>query len=48
MRTIAGIFIVILATIFELIGRIFHAIGAVAMSTAIMLIGLVSNTDLSK
>lgn len=48
MKTLTGILIVILATIFELIGKVLHAIASVAMSTAIMLIGLVSERDLSK
>ena len=48
MKTIVCILVVILATMFELAGRVFHAVGSVAMSTAIMLIGLVSDHDLSK
>lgn len=48
MRTIVGIFIVILATIFELIGRIFHVFGDIAMSTAIMLLKTISHTNLSE
>lgn len=48
MRTLGSILVVILATMFELLGRVLHSVASVAMSTAIMLLGIVSDKDLSE